>query len=160
ALHAGIFPLHGEGTSVTDGVQRAGDPVEVDLAAAGRAEVPAAPGVAEVEVRAEDTRPAVEGRGRVLDVDVIDAVGAITDELDGIDHLPLEVARVEVEPELRATVQGVEGALGRIDVEGDLGRVDLQGEADAALLEHVEDWVPAIGQVLEAGVDHRVGHGR
>ena len=53
-----------------------------------------------------------------------------------------------------------EGSLGGVDVEGDLGRVDLQRELDAALLEDVEDRVPAVGEQLEAVVDGGVGHRR
>ena len=104
--------------------------------------------------------PAVERPGGVLDVDVVDPVGERPDELDGVDELPEQVAGVEVEAELGAVVERLQGRLGRVDVEGDLGRVDLQGELDAALLEDVEDRVPAVGEQLEAIVDHRVGHRR
>ena len=78
----------------------------------------------------------------------------------GSTHLPEQVAGVEVEAELGAVVERLEGRLGRVDVEGDLGRVDFQAELDAALLEDVEDRVPALGQELEAVVDHRVGDRR
>jgi hypothetical protein len=44
-------------------------------------------------------------------------------------------------------------------VEGDLRRVHLEREAHPDLFEGVEDRVPALGEVVEPGVDHRVGHG-
>ena len=69
-----VFPLDRERAVVADGVQGPGDLLEVDLAAARRAEVPAAAGVAEVQVRAEDARLAVERPRGVLDVDVVDPV--------------------------------------------------------------------------------------
>ena len=56
--------------------------------------------------------------------------------------------------------EGLQGPLGGVEVEGDLGRMDLQPEPDAALAEDVEDRVPALGEELEAGVDHRVGDRR
>ena len=77
-------------------------------------------------MRGQDARPAVERPGRVLDVHVIDPIRESPDELDGVDHLPEEVARVEVEPELRAVVDRLQGPLGRVDIKGDLGRVNLQ----------------------------------
>ncbi|MCK7522304.1 MAG: hypothetical protein MZV64_33810 [Ignavibacteriales bacterium] len=48
------------GPVVAGGVELADDGVEVDVAVAERAEVPAAPQVAEGQVRAEDAGPAVE----------------------------------------------------------------------------------------------------
>src|SRR5919202_3992685 len=50
AVHAAVFPLDRERPVVADAVQRAHDLFEVHAAAARRAEVPAAPGIAEVEV--------------------------------------------------------------------------------------------------------------
>ena len=51
AIHAAVFPLDRERAVVADVVERPRDLLEVDLSAAGRAEVPAAAGIAEVEVR-------------------------------------------------------------------------------------------------------------
>src|SRR2546428_1631761 len=53
AFHAGVLPLDRERARVPDPVQRAHERVEVDVAVAGRAEVPAALAVPEVEVRGE-----------------------------------------------------------------------------------------------------------
>ena len=103
----------------------------------------------------KDAAAAVERHDRVLHVDVVDAVGERADELHRIDALPDQVAGVEVEAELLAVVQRLQGPLGRVQVEGDLGRVHLQGELHAALAEHVEDRVEPLGQQLEAVVDHR-----
>src|SRR5271157_4280594 len=66
AVHAGVFPLDGKRAGVADLVEDAGDGVEIDLAAARRAEVPAPSGVAEVQVRAEDPALAVERSRGVL----------------------------------------------------------------------------------------------
>ena len=44
----------------------------------------------------------------VLDVDVKDAIGKSAQELDRIDALPVQMARIEGEAELLAAVQGVE----------------------------------------------------
>src|SRR5690606_11255327 len=116
--------------------------------------------VAEVEMARQDAAAAVERDDRVLDVDVVDAVRELADELDGIDPLPNEMARIEIEAEFLAVADRIEGAAGGVDVEGEFGRVDFEGEADAAFGEDVEDRVPAIGELLEAGFDHRLGHWR
>ena len=131
--------------------------VEVDVAVAERAEVPAAPDVAEGQERAEEAGPAVEGHGHVLHVDVVDAVGEIADEQVRLDALPDEVARVEVEAQGQPAVEGVEQAPGRVEVEGDLGRVDLEGELDALLVELVEDGRPEGQDLLESGFDRLLG---
>ena len=102
----------------------------------------------------KDAAAAVERHDRVLHVDVVDAVGECADELDRIDPLPDQVARVEVEAELLAVVQRLQRPLGRVQIEGDLRRMHLQGELHAALAEHVEDRVEPLGQQLEAVVDH------
>ena len=55
---------------------------------------------------------------------------------------------------------GLEGPDGRPVVVGDLRRVDLVREADTDLIEHVEDRVPAVGEILVARGDHLLGGGR
>src|SRR5437762_1577115 len=65
AVHAAVFPLDREGAVIADLIERPRDLLEVDLASARRAEVPAAAGVAEIEVRGEDPGPAVERPGGV-----------------------------------------------------------------------------------------------
>src|SRR5512143_2155169 len=102
---------------------------------AERAEVPAAPDVAERQERAEDAGPAVEGDGHVLHVDVVDAVGEVAEEELRRDPLPDEVAGVEVEAQGEPALEDVEQAAGRVEVEGDLGRMDLEGELDPLLVE-------------------------
>ncbi len=104
--------------------------------------------------------PAVERPGRVLDVHVIDPIRESPDELDRVDHLPEQVAGVEVEPEFRPVVDRLQGSLGRVDIKGDLGRMNLERELDAAFLEDVEDRVPAVGEQLEALVDGGIRHRR
>ena len=108
----------------------------------------------------QDAAAAVERDDRVLDVDVVDAVGELADELDRIDALPQQMARVEVEAELLAVAERVERPSGGDDVERDLGRMHFEREPHAALAEHVEDRIPALGELLEAFVDHRLGHRR
>ena len=66
----------------------------------------------------------------------------------------MQVAGIEVEAELLAVVERFERPLGGVDVEGDFGRMDFQRELDAALGEDVEDRVEALGEQLEAVVDH------
>src|SRR5688572_2674878 len=154
AVHPGVFPLDGEGTLVADAVEGADDRLELDVAVAGRHEVPAAAAVAEVEVGGEDAVAAVDEDLGVLDVAVVDAVGELVDELGRIDELPDQVGRVEVEAELLAAADGLDRPGGGVEVVGDLGRVHLEREAHTVLAELVEDRVPAVGELLEAGVDH------
>src|SRR5699024_3658780 len=96
----------------------------------------------------------------VLAVHVVDPVGEVGDEGDRIDLLPHEVRGIPVQPERLPVTDRLEGALRGPVVVGDLGGVDLVGEAHPALVEHVEDRVPALGEVLVALVDDRLGHRR
>jgi hypothetical protein len=118
-------------------IERTDDRLEVDPAATRGAEVPAAARIAEAEVACEDAGAAVEGGDRVLDVDVIDAIGEGAEKLDRIDPLPVEVAGIEVESELLAAAERLESALGGDQIVGDLRGVDLEREADATFGEDV-----------------------
>src|SRR5699024_12253804 len=89
----------------------------------------------------------------VLAVDVVDANGEVGDEGERIDLLPHEVGGVPVPPEGGPVVHGLQGAPGGPVVVGDLRGMDLMGETHAALVEHVQDRVPAVGEVLIAVVD-------
>ena len=88
----------------------------------GERGVPAAPRVAVRQVRAEHAGAAVQRQRHVLDVDVIDAIRKTAQELDRIDALPVQMARIEREAELLAAVQRVQDHLGAVQVEGDLAR--------------------------------------
>ena len=136
------------GPCVADPVQRAEELLEVDVAVAGRDEVPAARLVAEVQVRGEDRAAAVEALARVLDVHVVDPVGELERELRGVEELVREVARVEVDPERLAVVDRVERLPRRDEVVRDLGRMHLEPELDALLVEDVQDRAPPLGEVL------------
>ena len=50
--------------------------------------------------------------------------------------------------------------MGADDVERDLGGMRLEGEPDPALVEHVENRVPQLGEAPVAGVDGLLGHRR
>ena len=154
AVHAHVFPFDGEGAGVTDVVEGADDFFEADATAADAAEVPAATLIAEREVTGQDAGATVEGDRGVFHVSMIDAIGEVTDELNRIDALPDEVAGVEVEAELFAVVERLEGGFSGVDVEGDFRGMDFEGELDAAFLEDVENRIPAVREELVAGVDH------
>src|SRR5437899_4076403 len=66
-VHAAVLPFDRQRPCVADPIQRAKELLEVDVAVAGRDEVPAARLLAEVQVRAEDRPTAVEPSLRVLD---------------------------------------------------------------------------------------------
>lgn len=154
AVHAGVFPLVGEGAFVADVVEGADDFLEVDGAVTKGAEVPVALVVAEVEVSAENAAFFEDGRPmHVFHVDVVDAVGEVVDETDVIDALVAEVRGVVVEAECFAVAERFEGTLGAYDVEGDLGGVDFERELDAVLIEGVENGIPVGSERLEAFVD-------
>src|SRR5690606_39993647 len=65
AVHPRILPLDGQRPRVPDAVQRTYHPLEVDLAAAGRAEIPPAAAVAEIEMPAEDAAVARRVRPQI-----------------------------------------------------------------------------------------------
>ena len=150
AVHAAVLPFDRERALVADPVQRAEEVLEVDVAVAGRDEVPAARLLAEVQVRGEDRAASVEPLLRVLDVHVVDPVGEVERELRGVEELVREVARVEVDPERLAVVDRVQRLPRRDEVVRDLGRVHLEAELDALLVEDVHDRAPPLGEVLVA----------
>jgi hypothetical protein len=92
----------------------------------------------------------------VLDVDVPDARAELAQEREVVDALVAEVARVEVESELRVIAERRERAAGRDDVERDLGRVDLEREDDVLALALGQDRAPCGGELRVAVLDLRL----
>src|SRR6266498_2754528 len=95
AIHSVVFPFDREWPLVVDIIQRAEDTLERHAAATRRHEVPAAPMVAEEQVRAENAIAPIQIADRLLDVYMVDPVFELIDELDWVDHLPVQVAGVE-----------------------------------------------------------------
>ena len=87
AIHARVLPLDRKRPVVADAVERPEECLEVDVAVAGRDEVPAAGLLTEVQVRPEDRAAPVESLLRVLHVHVVDAVGELAGELRGVEVL-------------------------------------------------------------------------
>src|SRR5262245_59614420 len=113
AIHPVVLPLDRERAAIADLVERAHDLLEVDRAAAGRAEVPPAAAVAEREVSAEDAGLARPVRPpHVLDMDVDDPLALAVEEPHVVDALIAEVTGIVVEAEGAMTTHGVDGALG------------------------------------------------
>jgi hypothetical protein len=121
----------------------------------GETNSPAAAGLAEFEVAAEDRAAPVERALGVLDVRVQDLRAELEHERRRVEELVLEVARVEVDPEALAVADRGERAPRRDEVVGDLGRVHLEREAHALGLEDVDDRAPALGELLVAALDCR-----
>src|SRR5258708_5298182 len=69
------------------------------------------------------------------------------------------MARVEVQAEGAAVLDGFKGAYGRPVVVGDFAGADFMGEAHAKVVEHVQDRVPALSEVGVPVVDHARRHG-
>jgi hypothetical protein len=86
-------------------------------------------------------------------VHVVDPLGKLFDEGRGVEELVREVARVEVDPELRPAVDRGEGLARRDEVVRDLGRMNLQPEPDSLGCEDVHDRPPELGEVLIAALD-------
>ena len=101
AVHSRVFPFHGQRTLIADLIETPQDFFEADVAMAGRAEIPTAAPVAEPQMRAQDAGKTVATHRDVLDVDVVDAVRELAEESHGVDHLPDQVAGIEVEAEGR-----------------------------------------------------------
>src|SRR5262249_51416010 len=74
-IHARVLPLHRQGALIPNVVERADQLLKVDLAVAGRAELPAATSVAEIDVTAQDAGLPVSPYEGVFDVRMVDAVG-------------------------------------------------------------------------------------
>lgn len=153
AIHTAIFPLDREWALVADPRQRAEDWIPLRIAMPWRDKIPAAAGIAEVEVRAEDAVAAIDIDAAILDVHVVDAIAECLDKGHRIEELVDQVAGIEVDPKGRPPPNRGQGLLSGGDVVGDLGRVDFESELDTNFIEDVEDRVPAIGEILVAGLD-------
>jgi len=150
-VHAAIFPLNGERTSIANIVEGDDDILEADIAAADGAEIPRAPGVAEIGVATEYANGAVTvAPPDVLHVGVVDLLAEGADELHVVDALVAEVARVIIKAEALVVTNGLKGALGRSDVEGDFGRVYFEREVDVLLFKGRQDRLPALSEVIVA----------
>jgi hypothetical protein len=55
-------------------------------------------------------------------------VGKLSEKTDRVNHLPMEMARVEVETETLAIVYRLKRSLCSDNIEGNLSRMDLKGE--------------------------------
>ncbi len=113
------------------------------------AEVPEASGICEVSVPAKDANIAISvSPPDVLHMNVIHAIGEVTDEFYVVDALIAEVARVVVEAEAFVIIHRFECSLGRGCIEGNLGRVNFEGEVDIDFFEYVKDGCPPISEVF------------
>src|SRR5205823_14024143 len=111
AIHPRVLPLDRKRPLVPGRVQGPDDLVEVDVAVAEGAEIPAAAGIAERQVRAEDAGAAVEADGAVLHVHVEDPLREVADEQVRLHSLPLQVAGIEIEAEGGPVAEGLEQTL-------------------------------------------------
>ena len=92
-------------------------------------------------------------------MDVVDPVREGTNELNGVDKLPVKVTWVKVKPKLGPVVDRFKGTLSRVDVERNFGRVNFEAELNSVVAEDVQNRVPLFGEIVVAGVDHGVGNG-
>src|SRR5712692_6403187 len=74
-IHPAVLPLDREWALVADTVQGTNDRLELDVAVAGRHEIPAAAAVAKIDVGREDAVLSVDQDLRIFDVDVVNPVG-------------------------------------------------------------------------------------
>ncbi len=110
--------------------------------------------IAEVEVGAEDARPAVQGYRHVLHMHMVDAIGKFPDEQMGFQALPEEVAGVKVDAQGFPAVEVLQKLLGGVKIKGDLRGMDLQGKAHAAAVEFIENGCPQLDDLLEPLFHH------
>ena len=82
-----------------------------------------------------------------------DTITELVDECNGIDKLVDQMARIEVETEVRMVPDRVERTAGRVDIVGDFGRVYLKPKADTIRGICIHDRCPPIGKVTVANVD-------
>ena len=82
------------------------------------------------------------------------------DEVDTVDTLVREVARIVIESERFPMSDSGECPFGGHDIEGDLGRMHFQRKANADLVEDIQNRMPATGEVHEALFDPFLGHRR
>ena len=85
---------------------------------------------------------------------MVDPVLEVPQESDRVEVLPHEVTGVEVQSESRPVADGLQRPLRGPVVVGDLAGVHLVREAHSFLIEHVQDRIPSVREVLVAALDH------
>ena len=124
---------------------------EVDLPVAERAEAAGAvdPGLE----AAVDALPAGRVELGILDVEDLDALVVDVDVVEVVELLQHEVARVVEHGSARVAADALEEHLEGHAVVQVLAGVDLVADVDARIVEGVEDRPPALGQLVEGGLD-------
>ena len=151
AVHAAVFPLDAERTSVTDVVKSDDDFFKVDVTASNGAEVPVAASVTEVCVTTKDTDSAVTvSPPGVLHVRVMDAITKLTDELHVVHTLVTKVRWIVVEAKAFVSLHSFDCTSRASDVEGDFSRMNFESEVDVFFLKRIEDRTEAVTEINKA----------
>src|SRR5690625_2886941 len=120
AVHAGVFPLHGEGAVISDGVEHAEAVFPGNVTVTGGDEVPAAARIGPGQVRPQAAVATViyPALG-VLAVDVEDVIFEVPQETHRVEVLPHKVARIPVNTKDFGPIYRFQSALGCPIVIGD-----------------------------------------
>ncbi|OQB35287.1 MAG: hypothetical protein BWY06_03204 [Candidatus Latescibacteria bacterium ADurb.Bin168] len=153
-VHAAVFPFNRKRPLVANVVQSTNDLFEVHRAASHAPEIPGPPVISEIEMRAEDTPFAIKFDDRILHVHVENPVAKRVDELRRAHALPVQVARVKVEPERRVILHRFESRLGGVDVVRDLCRVNFKAELDSVVGEAVQYRFPFAREISIPCLNH------
>src|SRR5208283_1313356 len=145
------FPLEHRPGRIAASRELGEDAVEVDLPVAERAEAAGAldPG----RVTRIDALPAGRIELGVLYVKRLDPLVIDVDDLEIVELLQHEVRRIVVDRTARVSADRVEEALEGRAVEQVLAGMKLVRHVAAGVVEGVEDWIPALGEFLEGGLD-------
>src|SRR5271166_789700 len=127
------------------------DAGKIDLPVAERAEAPCP-----LDPRRIARIDALASRGielGVLDVKRLDPLVIDVDEFEIVELLQQEVRRIVVDRTALVSLDRVEEALEARPVEKVLARVDFVADVAARVVECVQDWLPALRELLESSLD-------
>src|SRR5207237_4593907 len=104
-----------------------------------RSQVPTASRGAGWVIAIQESSPPVQTNGCIGDVDEENPICKALDDLDRIDTLPVQLRRIESEPQFLRVAYRFQHHLGAVVVERHLARPQGAGQLDAALLASVEN---------------------
>ena len=108
-LHAAVFPLYGEGATVSCVVQGYDDLLEIDIATPNGTEIPIAAGIRKISMATKNSDRAIAvAPPNILHVDVINTVSELANEANVINTLVTQMTWIVIETESLVTIYGLD----------------------------------------------------
>src|SRR5699024_3327224 len=138
-VHSAVFPFDGKRSLVSNPVQGANNPVEINIAAADGNKIPVAVFMTELQVSAKNTSPlALLRPPDILHMGMINSLSELQDELYIVHPLIAKVTGIIIKAESLPPVQGLDGEPRRGDIESDLRWMHFQPKPYSDIIKDIQ----------------------